>query len=125
MSVLDVRGDIAFAVYQDASLTVTCVLREDGGRWIDQGIQVGPGSSTTTPGIVAGGGTQTVDGEAISTVTGSAPEGAARVTFRLDDGTVVQASLLGTTWAAWFPGGGRIDAASITAYDADGRVLAG
>ena len=53
------------------------------------------------------------------------PEGAARVTFRLDDGTVVQASLLGTTWAAWFPGADRIDAASITAYDADGRVLAG
>lgn len=125
LAVLDLRGDIAFAVYQDASWTVTCLLRADGDRWIDQGIQVGPGSSGGTPGIVSGGGSQTVDGEALSTVTGTAPAGTARVTFRLDDGTVVRASLLGTTWAAWFPGSARIDPSTITAYDADGGVIGG
>lgn len=125
LSVLDVRGDVAFAVYQDATWTVTCLLRSDDGRWIDQGIQVGPGSSGATPGIVGSGGTQTVDGEAVTTVTGTAPTGASRVTFRLDDGTAVQASVLGTTWAAWFPGSATIDPATITAYDASGRVLDG
>lgn len=125
LAVLDVRGDVAFAVYQDESWTVTCLLRADGDGWADQGIQVGPGSSGGTPGIVSGGGTQTVDGEALTTVTGAAPAGTARVTFRLDDGTVVRASLLGSTWAAWFPGSSRIDPSSITAYDADGSAITG
>ncbi len=115
---LDVRGDIAFAVYQDEQWTVTCVATADGGSWRDQGVQVGPGSAGQQPGIVSAGGSAAVDGTQITTVTGSAPAGTTRVTFRLDDGTEVQASLVGTTWAAWFPGDRRLDPGSITASSA-------
>lgn len=120
---LDVRGDVAFAVYQDRLWTVSCVLKRDGGSWRDQGLQVGPGSATATPGIVAGGSTQLADGEQITTVSGAVPAGTVRVTFRLDDGTVVTASVVGSTWAAWFPGGSRLDPGSITAYDSAGAEL--
>lgn len=119
---LDLRGDIAFAVYQDADWTVSCVVKDDGGTWRDQGLQVGPGPSSVTSGIVAGGSTQLADGEQITTVSGSVPPGTQRVTFQLDDGTVVTASVVGSTWAAWFPGGSRIVPGSITAYDAAGAA---
>lgn len=119
---LDVRGDVAFAVFQDAAWTVTCVAVEDGGAWRDQGVQVGPGSSGQQPGVVSGGGTATVAGQQITTVSGVVPAGTARVTFRLDDGTQVRASVVGTTWAAWFPGDRRLDPTSITAYAASGSA---
>lgn len=120
--VLDIRGDVAFAVYQDATWTVTCVAVQDGDGWRDQGVQAGPGSSDPQPGIVASGGIATVAGEQVTTVTGSVPEGTARVTFRLDDGTEVVASVRGSTWAAWFPGDRRLDPSSITAYDGSGAA---
>lgn len=112
---LDVRGDVAFAVYQDEQWTITCVATADGDAWRDQGVQVGPGSAGQQPGIVSAGGSASIDGRQITTVTGTAPAGTTRVTFRLDDGTEVQASIVGTTWAAWFPGDRRLEPGSITA----------
>ncbi len=119
---LDIRGDVAFAVYQDAGWTVACVAVQDGDGWRDQGVQAGPGTSDPQPGILATSGAAAVGGEQITTVTGTLADDAARVTFRLDDGTQVEASVRGSTWAAWFPGDRRLDPSSITAYDDAGSA---
>ena len=82
-----------------------------------------PGASTSTPGVVAGSATLPVDGERVSTLSGAVPAGTTRVTFRLDDGRTVEASVFGSTWAAWFPGDAQVEPGSFTAYDAAGTVL--
>ena len=123
LAALDLRGDIAFAVYQDSNQTATCVANRDNTGWHDQDLQLGPGTANTQPGVIAAGGSATVAGEQITAVTGATPLGAARVTFQLDDGTEVRASLLHHTWAAWFPGNHHIEPGSIRAYNATGDPI--
>lgn len=123
LAALDLRGDIAFAIYQDSTWTVSCVVRSTADGWRDQGIQVGPGSVGLMPGVIAGSATVLTDGETITTLNGALAPGTTRVTFRLDDGTEVEASVVGDSWAAWIPGVGRFDPTSLKAYDADGNPV--
>jgi hypothetical protein len=124
LAVLDVRGDGALAVYQDATWQVVCLLRRENGTWVDQGISVGPGRAAAPPGLVFGGGTSWAGGDQVSYVGGAVPTGTATVTFTLSDGSTVRASLLGTTFAAWFPGGASVVPGSLAAFDATGTKLA-
>ena len=123
LAALDLRGDIAFAVYQDSTRTATCVAKRDNTGWHDQDLQLGPGIANTQPGVIAAGGSTTLAGEQITTITGAAPVAAARVTFQLDDGTQVRASLLNLTWAAWFPGNHHIETGTLRAFDSAGNPI--
>ncbi len=119
LAVLDIRGDGALAIYQDPTWQVTCLLAREGGAWVDQGISVGPGPSTSTPGAVFGSRTTWIGGDSVAYLGGSVPPGTTKVTFDLSDGTTVQASLLGTTFAAWFPGERNYVPGSLITYDAN------
>lgn len=119
LAVLDIRGDGALAVYQDRTWQVACLLTREGGAWVDQGITVGPASST--PGAMFGSSTAWVGGDSVTYLGGSVPSGTTKVTFDLSDGTTVRASLLGDTFAAWFPGDRSYVPGSLLTYGADGR----
>jgi hypothetical protein len=119
LAVLDIRGDGALAIYQDPTWQVTCLLARDGSAWVDQGISVGPGPSTSTPGVIFGSRTTWMGGGSVAYLGGTVPPGTTKVTFDLSDGTTVQASLLGTTFAAWFPGERSYVPGSLMTYDAN------
>lgn len=118
---LDVRGDLAYAVYQDRTWTVSCLARQSGGGWRDQGVGVGPGSDAPSPGLFEATEITAPGGERITAMSGGAPAGTSRVTFRLADGTQVEASVFGSTWAAWFQDGADFTPDSLTFYDDTGR----
>lgn len=119
LAVLDIRGDGALAIYQDPTWQVTCLLARERGAWVDQGISVGPGPSTMTPGVVFGSRTTWIDGDSVAFLGGSVAPGTSKVTFDLSDGTTVRASLLGTTFAAWFPGERAYVPGSLVVYDSN------
>lgn len=119
LAVLDIRGDGALAVYQDRTWQVACLLAREGGAWVDQGITVGPASSA--PGAMFGSSTAWVGGDSVTYLGGSVPSGTTKVTFDLSDGTTVRASLVGDTFAAWFPGDRSYVTGSLVMYGADGR----
>ena len=120
LAVLDIRGDGALAVYQDPTWQVTCLLARDGSAWVDQGISVGPGPGASTPGTLFSGRTSWVGGDSVAYLGGSVPPGTTKVTFELSDGTTVRASVLGATFAAWFPGERSYVPGSLTTHQADG-----
>ena len=120
LAVLDIRGDGALAIYQDSTWQVICLLTREGDAWVDQGISVGPGTGTSTPGVVFGSRTSWVGGDSVAYLGGSVPPGTSKVTFDLSDGTTVQASVLGITFAAWFPGERNYVPGSLVTYDANG-----
>jgi hypothetical protein len=119
LAVLDIRGDGALAIYQNPTWQVTCLLAREGDLWVDQGISVGPGPGASTPGVVFGSRTSWIGGDSVAYLGGSVPPGTTKVTFDLSDGTTVQASLMGTTFAAWFPGERNYVPASLVTYDAN------
>lgn len=120
LAVLDIRGDGALAIYQDPTWQVTCLLTRETGSWVDQGILVGPGPATGTPGLLFGSRTSWVGGDSVSYLGGSVPAGTTNVTFDLNDGSTVRASVLGTTFAAWYPGERNYVPGSLMTYDANG-----
>jgi hypothetical protein len=51
LAVLDIRGDGALAIYENPTWRGTWLLAREGDVWVDQGISVGPGPGTSTPGV--------------------------------------------------------------------------
>ena len=119
LAVLDIRGDGALAVYQNRTWQVACLLTREAGAWVDQGITVGPGPGTSTPGAIFGSSTAWAGGDFVAYLGGSVPPGTTKVTFDLSDGTTVRASLVGDTFAAWFPGDRSYVPGSLLTYGAD------
>ena len=119
LAVLDIRGDGALAVYQNRTWQVACLLTREAGTWV-----VGH-HSRTRPGHkharrhlreqhrVGRWRFRGLPGRQCL------PPGTTKVTFDLSDGTTVRASLVGDTFAAWFPGDRSYVPGSLLTYGAD------
>ena len=115
----DQRGKAAFFVFADGDDFSTCLGADPQGR----GGMAKGGGSFTHPGdpIEWSSGIQGWGDQSWIDVVGRAP-GATRVEIVRTDGVVVEASIRGPLFAAWWPGKPGI--AEIRALGANGEVLA-
>ena len=129
LSVLDIRGDGAIAIFSDGEVTASCTIARVDGAWQYAGLMATDTDAVQPLGVAAIGSTEFPGGKESSTITGYADASAVKVEITLSNGTTAEASLgqegNAQVFAAWFPvSAGDLEGATITAYDAAGGTTA-
>ncbi len=127
LTVLDLRGEGALALFADDNWNVVCLLSQKDGTWVSQGLTVtsaaSPDASSDSPPLQFGSSLAWASGETLSYLAGGLPATAARATLMLPDGTVAEASILGDHYAVWFPGTLRAEGPQVRFLDATGAEV--
>ena len=121
LDIVDYRGDQAMAVFDDASMSAICIVKEVNGFWVVQSLAVtidpiadtGEGPAKNSGAVASGGGADFVSGESVGYVFGDLPSNATAVHFALKDGTKVIATVFEGKYAAWYPSGEMVDPQSL------------
>jgi hypothetical protein len=120
------RGEATLLIQRKDATIVECLMVGDGDRaasmgLIDEAAIVAPPAGTVNLETMSSYGD---DDSQWSNIVGLAAPDVTAVEVRLDNGTLVQASVKAGWWAAWWPGaeGGEVDTLSVIVHSAAGTT---
>jgi hypothetical protein len=127
LTVLDVRGDGAVAIFSEGAGSYVCTLARVNGEWTFAGASGSDETSPAAAGVTAAMSTQLPDGTEFSSLHGYVDSAAVKVVVTLASGLEAEASIgsaaAGTPFAVWFPVAvGDLEGATISAVDGNGQV---
>ena len=116
-AVADMRGPTSMLVYLEGDRTTVCATGESAFGTLVTLSAGGSLSPAPGPGAITPHQLQVrvaADGQAFAALDGQAGAGVSAVTFVLDDGTSVQATVANNWFVAWWPENHGVQAAQIT-----------